>query len=295
MTNKPDTLKVSQILCNAELRSFVSESFSFVLKNIGLSDQFCNDLTSMLYDLTPPAVLSFREKYEDEILSVYKNNFFGKLIPNFFKEYIFAHVADGLRILDYGCGSGELSYTLARENTNSIVTGIDIIESENWRSFLQANLSYRVFKPVELSGIIKKTKPDIFICTWVLHHMDLQQQRSLFSTLANHATDLQLYILEDSFSTNLKPKHWPKVATGFESFNQETKKEALFVYDWVTNNILAGRFNLNMPKTYQSIEEWIELASKYGFIKEKINYIGIPDLRDNGSPQALIILKQKAK
>ena len=145
-------------------------------------------------------VVKFRRKYAQELDSVYEKGFHGNLAQQYFKKYIFPTIPNANTILDFGCGSGNLCFNLSKEKLGSQIIGIDIVESELWDHYRSNSLTYRAFKPEQLADILEEISPDVFISTWVLHHLPLDEQASLFSVLSRLSTKPQIVIIEDAYS-----------------------------------------------------------------------------------------------
>lgn len=283
-----DVSHLSSVLANQKIKKFVERSLNSNLLRIGFSDVFCKDLKNALdtFEIT-----SFRRKHKKELESVYENRYYRNMVPQYFRKYIFPEVNNAQNILDFGCGSGGLSYNLSKERLTSTITGIDIVKADSWDRYSSKLLRYHVFKPDKLADIIEEISPDVFICTWVLHHLTIEQQDSLFTILSKVKSKPQLVILEDSYSVKLKPLCWPEVMHEFDRFTYEEKKKTIYAFDCIVNIMFSGRYEINMPNTYKTVEGWSDFIENYNFKIKMVRYIGVPKYRDTSSPQALMIFE----
>lgn len=127
----------------------------------------------------------FHNTYAEDCKSMTKEEF-NKKYPNkkfhtvgnastLYLSKLFKKLA-GKRVLDYCCGSGEISIQLAKEG--AIVTGIDISEEEIRTAIKEAERAgvkdkcTFIVDDAENSGLGDE-KFDCIICSAVLHHLDL--------------------------------------------------------------------------------------------------------------------------
>lgn len=138
----------------------------------------CNSMAEeMVYQASRAAQIAAVQPTPEDIIRRYRQSKRWRLFP---KEYMFHAMGDirGKKILDFGCGEGELSTQLAK--LGALVTGIDIspelIEIANKRAELDhvaENVQFHV-------ADVLKSPPqpahfDILICYAVLHHVDINQ------------------------------------------------------------------------------------------------------------------------
>jgi len=97
-----------------------------------------------------------------------------------------AHVAPGTRVLDLGCGQGDL--TLALLQRGAEVTALDLspglIAVARRRTELYAGGRHAQFivAPVECTGL-SSSSFDVIVGRWILHHVDLQAAAAELSRL----------------------------------------------------------------------------------------------------------------
>lgn len=99
---------------------------------------------------------------------------------NFINNWLLARCR-GKKILDYGCGNGEISIFLAKNGAKVIGIDISNISIENAKKKaieegVEKNTSFFVMDAEKLE--FKENSFDIIVCSGVLHHLDIQRAYS---------------------------------------------------------------------------------------------------------------------
>jgi len=94
------------------------------------------------------------------------------------------HCSDKTKILEIGCGTGEISFLLAKKTSNQVLGTdlcVDFIESAR-KNFRLSNLSYKVLDFNNLNAIenvIKDSRFDYVVGNGILHHLYYKIGKSL--------------------------------------------------------------------------------------------------------------------
>ena len=280
---------IKRIMRNNKISSFVIGNLRLSLKDIGFSNIFISGLLKNLAELD---INLFQKKYSRELQRVYTENFFQKIVPDYFENYVFPELEEEV-ILDIGCGTGILAKRLEEKNKVIKVIGIDINSYPEWKKFTSKKVEFKVVKEAEFEEFLHLIKFDAIVLTWTLHHMEYEEQIKYLKILYHSVKKgTKIVVLEDSFSERLKPLVAFDKYSKFNLLSAKEKNEVMSVYDWVANRILAQRDKVPIPFAYRTLEEWIRLCKKIGFQIKTQTFIGIPNKRDINTPQSLFVIER---
>ncbi len=281
---------IKSLLNNKSLRDFIFSNLRQSLSSIGFSQNLIDDLVLNLKDLN---VVEFGKNHNEELRQVYNVGFFQKIVPTYFSQYVVPATPAVEKIMDVGCGTGILPKLYSENKKFKNILGIDINSYPEWKIFKNSNTDFLVVKEKNFIDFLRKEKPDSIVLTWTLHHMEYdEQERYLDYIYKTLKINSHVVVLEDSYSSILKPESGFKIYTQFMSWGENDRKKIMSVYDWVANRVLAQRNKVPIPFGYRTLEEWEDLFKKIGFTIESKKFIGFPSGRDINTPQGLIILKK---
>ena len=280
---------LDEIIPNKKIYDYVLSNLQSSLAYIGFSrgfiDYFVDNFSKLDFE-------EFYGRFSDELKKVYDIGFFQEIVSDYFKKEVMPYIPESDKILDIGCGTGILLYTLAREQKFKKLIGIDIHQYPEWQKFKDPKISLQILKEEHFEDFLKKSQPDNIVLTWTLHHMDYDEQerylKKIFNTIKKGA---RVIILEDSYSEELKPQSGKVIYDSFIGLNSSERKQVMSAYDWIANRILARRKDVLIPFSYRTLEEWQILCENIGYkVIDKV-FIGFPDKRDINTPQSLLILE----
>jgi 2-polyprenyl-3-methyl-5-hydroxy-6-metoxy-1,4-benzoquinol methylase len=279
---------VQNILSDKFIKEFIVSSLRESMANIGFSETLINDFLIKLDNLD---VENFINDHRNELADIQLGNFFGNLVPQYFKDYIVPEIPTGGKVFDLGCGRGTLIKILAELGKNEEIVGVDIKEAAEWKDIQSPHVRLSVVQEPDFLSVLEKEQPGTVTITWVLHHMDFEQQKryinQLFKALKNGA---RLVVLEDSYSTILRPELGNGRYEGFIKWGQEDRNKITGVLDWIANRIFSMRTTMPVPFAYRTLEEWGSIFEEAGFTVSKTRFLGFPDKRDVNTPQGVIVL-----
>ena len=278
------------LLIAKTVHDYIVNNLQASLLSIGFSKNLVNELTDNLKNLE---VKKFGDKYSSELNEIYSIGFFQRLVPQYFSRNVVPEIPASDEVLDLGCGTGILAKILVEENKFQHITGIDLHSYPEWELFKNPKITFKIVSEKDFFNFISKEKPNTATLTWVLHHMERDEQERYVGYLYKAlATGACLVVLEDSYSTELPPENDTGVYDSFMKFNEDDRRKIMGVYDWVANKVLAQRDKVDIPLTYRTLEEWEKLFKDNGFSIVKKKFIGFPEKRDINTPQSLLIVKK---
>ncbi len=287
--NDPAQEKVNDILADKEVREFIVTNLKQSLASIGFKSDLIQDLTDNLHDLD---VGGFVKKHESELKHVHDNLFFNDAAKEYFSKHVVPEVPKSEVVLDLGCGPGILAGLLAESENFNKVLAWDIKAYSTWEN--SDNIQFAEVSEEQFPKMIEDAKPDSITLTWVLHHMEFDEQERYLSYLRNGIEKgTRVVFLEDTYSTKLLPRDGVELHNEFMKRDEAQRKNIMAVYDWVANRVLARRGTIPIPFTFRSLEEWKDFCAQYGFKTVKQKYIGFPERRDVNTPQGLFVLEKE--
>jgi len=277
-------------IANKKLYDYILSNLRSSLSSIGFSDEFVDYFANNFSELD---FEDFYERFSEEIKSVYDIGFFQKIVPDYFSKEVIPHIPESNIVLDLGCGTGILIYTLAKSQRFNELIGIDINKYTEWKQFKNPKIKFEIVKEKEFYNFLKKTQPNNIILTWTLHHMDYDEQsRYLEDIFKIINKGSRIIILEDSYAKQIPPRNGKIIYNSFMKLNSSERKIVMSTYDWIANRILARRKSVPIPFGYRTLEEWQKLCKKIRYkIVDKV-FIGFPDKRDINTPQSLLIIEK---
>jgi 2-polyprenyl-3-methyl-5-hydroxy-6-metoxy-1,4-benzoquinol methylase len=278
---------VEKVLENNSLKNFIYSSLRQSLGDIGFPANLLDDL---LNNLTNLDVGSFCKRYGTELNKLFTIGFFQDIVPRYFSKYIVPAIKSVDKVVDVGCGTGILAKLLSESGRFNRIIGIDINPYLEWDIFKNDKVSLMVIKEKDFTNFLLKEQPDSVTMTWVLHHMEFEEQerylKYLYTALKPEA---QVVILEDTYSESLRPLEGAKRHDNFIKWPSKNRFEIMAVQDWLANRVLARREKIPIPFGYRTLEDWVDLLRKIGFKVEFAKYLGFPKERDINNPQGLIV------
>ncbi len=281
---------IKKSLSNNKTKNYVVSNLRESLKSIGFSRDFIEDL---LLNLDNINIKEFQKKHEKELESVYRINWFRKLVPVYFEKYVIPRIPNSKKIMDIGCGTGILTKKLSEYNKFKKIVGIDITEYREWKLFKKPNIDFKIVKEDDFRQFLEETKPDHIVLTWTLHHMEFNEQERYLKMLYDKLQkNSKIIILEDSYSTTMEPEKGSSKYRNFMNFTENERKNIMLIYDWIANRILAVRDKVKILPTYRTLEEWEKFFRGIGFKIVFKEFIGFPNNRDIDTPQSLIVIEK---
>jgi len=277
----------SNILANKKIYCYITDNLKSSLSSIGFSKKLIHNL---IINFNTLDAYKFGKEHSKELHKIHSVGFFQKLVPQYFSKNIIPEIQASNKILDLGCGTGILAKILAEKKDFKHIIGVDLRQYPEWKKFKNSKITFKIVPEKKIFNFLLKEKPDTVILTWVLHHMKPKEQERyleyLYKILLPGA---RLIILEDSYSTILKPENGANIYRSFMKFGPKDRQNIMGIFDWVANKILAQRHKATIPFTYRTLEEWKKVLIKKGFIVVKEKFIGFPANRDINTPQSLIV------
>jgi SAM-dependent methyltransferase len=198
----------------------------------------------------------------------------------------------GLRVLDYGCGSGYLAARLARGGYQVVTTDVLDYRYEEARHlpFVQ------MLSPTEID--YPDNSIDTALVQAVLHHIDANDLPLVIQKLSKLAT--HLLIKEDTYDL---PPGLPGLANtlsiqpllqDFVELSKMTQYEVLILVDFYANAIAQGIPEMNMPFGFKSIQEWAKLLNANGMKVTDVILAGFEPGRMHKSCHVWLVCERKS-
>ena len=280
---------VKQFLANRKIKEHVVKYLTSSLQSIGYSAQTIKELIDLL---TTMQIKKFQDKNYAELKAVHSIEFFQKIVPKYFENYIVPYIPPSNKLLDIGCGTGILAYVLSKSDRFKQILGIDIDEYLEWKKFNNKKIKFQIINQNNFGQFLAENKPDTIIMTWTLHHMSYEEQESYLKNIYDILPKVRIVILEDAYAATISPIKDIGVYDSFMMFNEKDRAKIMSVYDWIANRVLERRDKIPIPFAYRTLEEWRMFFEKIGFkiISEK--FIGFPEKRDINTPQSLLVIEK---
>ena len=271
-------------------KAFIVKNLNVSMLNLGFSEHLIEDFLSNIATLD---VEVFIDKYKDELARVQLGHFFDELVPKYFESYIIPEVPTGGKVLDVGCGRGTLVACLTETGRFQEIVGLDIIATPEWQGLSDDVTRFAVVKESDFFDFVQTEKPNHVTMTWVLHHMEYDQQkrylRALYEVLDEDST---MVILEDAYSEVILPESGFESWEEFKKWNLEDRQKIMGAYDWIANRIFSMRSSMPVPFAYRSVEDWVSLLEDVGFTVIKSRFLGFPENRDVNTVQSVMVVKK---
>jgi len=250
---------IKQFLSDSKLKEYIAGNLRKSLQSMGYSQNVIEDLIELLDKMD---IKNFQERHLEELHEIHTVGFFQKTVPEYFEKYVVPQIPKVDKILDVGCGTGILAYTLSKSRKFKQVIGIDLNQYPQWKEFKDPKLKFQTVKQKDFKQFLKDNKPGAIVMTWTLHHMSYKEQENYLRNIYNVVDKIKIVILEDSYSTKLDPIEDVGVYDSFMKFSKGDKQKIMSVNDWIANRVLERRDKVPMPFTYRTVEEWRELRLK---------------------------------
>ena len=207
---------------------------------------------------------------------------------------------------DIGCGGGDLvGYLKENYGKFSSYTGIDVMD---WRSeSVREKIDFRMFNFAHPEGTLADTF-DFATCMAVIHHVG-RDEASRLRFLRNIRESLnpggRLLVEEDVMllpeeiaansgyqqETGQLRKEQPLYGAYLDLGRQE-QEHVLILIDLLANSLTVGVPDMDFPFGFLSIDEWIRLFRKAGYVHEKIKITGFVRGTFNRSSHVIYLLRR---
>lgn len=227
-------------------------------------------------------IAAFGKKFAEEIRD-HKRRFYEDTVPVYFSEHVIPLVPKEGVLMDIGCKSGVLLRLLASSSLRRI--GIDIAhyDGENL-----GGAEFALVNSASIGTLLNKYSPSVITLTWVAHHMTAEEQHCYFEAFQNCLqSESRIIFLEDGYSTKLLPAEGSEWHAQFIDLSFEDRMRAMQTLDFIANRVLGQEPQMPVPGSYRTLEEWINLGSKYGLRLTYSKYMGFPKNRDIHTPQCV--------
>lgn len=203
-------------------------------------------------------------------------------------DYIYKYLK-GDRILDVGCGQGEIGNLILHKNKLKDYTGTEIYFSKYLKN--EKNMHFILQK--KSSKIpVKKNSMDTVILIDMLHHVKKDEQSNIIKDVRDKLSGKGRVILfEYSFSDEKPPFLKNKDGLEFNKLSKIQKIKALALMDWISNIVILNR-KMPLPFSYRSLEDWIKLFAKNKFVLLKSEYLGFPEKFFHRGPFCLLVFSK---
>ncbi|MBN1668416.1 MAG: class I SAM-dependent methyltransferase, partial [Anaerolineales bacterium] len=169
----------------------------------------------------------------------------------------------GRRVLDYGCGSGYLAASLARQGYQVFTTDVLDYRYPEARHlpFVKMEQATELAYPAD--------SIDSVLVLAVLHHIDTPDLVKILANLGRVAR--WLVIKEDSYGL---PAHLPELAqmlaqqpllARFQRFSLADQFLTLALIDYFANAVAQGLPEMHMPFQFRTVEHWQLLLAEHGW------------------------------
>lgn len=280
---------VEEALANDRIRRFVYANLQNSLKKLGFRQELIDDLLENLRHLD---LQSFWKRHRQELDEIFTIRFLRWVESVYFGQHVIPLIRPCNKIIDVGCGTGTLAKLLSETGGFHEIVGIEIDPYPEWAEFSNAHVRFELVRENELEDFLKREGPDAIVLTWVLHHMDYDQQarymQCVYDTLKPGA---QVIILEDAYSTTLTAEEGVDLHRSFMAFTPEERHAITGINDWTANRVLGQRAKIPVPFGYRTLEDWETMFSRIGYRNTHKRYLGFPD-RDVYNPQSTMVFQK---
>jgi len=276
-------------LQNNEVKDFVYVNFQKSLTDLGFAQPLIDDLLENLPHLDVPA---FWARHHDELDRIFTIHFLREVAPAYFTEHVLSVIRPDNKIADIGCGTGILAKLLSDSGKFKEIVGIEIIQYPEWGIYSNDHTRFKEVQEEGLEAFLIEEQPDSVVLTWVLHHMEYDQQvrymQRVYEVLKPGA---QVVILEDSYSNMLSPQYGKELHEKFMTLTLDERQSITGINDWTANRVLGQREKVPVPFGYRTVEEWKVMFGEIGYKNTYEKYIGFPD-RDVYNPQSVMVFEK---
>ncbi len=281
--------KIKKFMKNPNVREYILSNLRKSMAILGHSKEFIKDLDEFFNTID---VEKFTKKYNKDLIKFNTMGWVQVMEPRNFERHVLPNIPPTRKLLDIGCGTGILLHILQKSKSIKGLVGIDIDPYPEWKEYRNEKLTLEVVKPQQFDDFLKNCGADGIVMTWVLHHMEFDEQEKYLKQIYKSFDKITLTILEDTYS-DIKPLTEDIGANKeFKKLTSKEKMMALSVNDWFANRPLLQRMVEPIPFTYRTMEDWEILFKKVGFKIKKSEYIGFPKDRDVNNPQGLFVIEK---
>jgi len=226
--------KIGKHMKNSNVRNFILSNLKQSMDLLGHSEEFIKDLDELFNTLE---INKFTKKHNADLVK-YNTVKWGQVMePEYFGEYIIPNIPPTNNLLDIGCGTGILLHNLKKSKSIKRMLGIDIDPYPEWEEYQDEKLTLKVVKSNQFNDFLENCEADGIVMTWVLHHMEFDEQERYLKQIYNSFDKITLTILEDTYSDT---KHLIEDIGSNKEFKKLTSEEkimAISVNDWLANRV----------------------------------------------------------
>ncbi|UCG95577.1 MAG: class I SAM-dependent methyltransferase [archaeon] len=189
------------------------------------------------------------------------------------------------KVLEIGCGSGNLAYLISKKYKIKKYIATDLSppgkEIDNVEFLKQGN---KTEIPVEDSSV------DSILIMDMLHHVNKNQQRYLIKNAKNKLNENgKIVFFEYTFSEEKEPLYRSYFTEKFNELSKKQKFGCMEIIDYI-GNILVNKSETPMPNSYRTMEEWEDFFKKLELKINNSEYIGFPKRLFHQGPYGIINL-----
>jgi 2-polyprenyl-3-methyl-5-hydroxy-6-metoxy-1,4-benzoquinol methylase len=175
------------------------------------------------------------------------------------------HIKRQVSVIDFGCGSMEISKKIQNKKFIKRIIGLDIFHS----NFKKKKLSYYQYNDLDT---LNKFKSDIVIIIDVLHHIGVEKSCNILKKLSKNSNTL---IIKDHFEYGFFSRHLLRFVDFYANY----------------------AYGVNIPKKYFNIKTWKKTIKKSNlreifFEKNFKQHVGLFNLILNKKHHFISVLKK---
>jgi len=281
---------VRDVLSEQKKREFIVENLRNSMVRLGFSEALMSDFLDNIANLDLDALI---DKHKEEFARVQLHHYFDEIVPGHFKKYVLPEIPKEGKILDLGCGRGTLLQTLVNEGFKNEMIGIDISSTPEWDAITSEQVRFEVVQENGFLDFIKKEEPDHITVTWVLHHMEFEQQKRYLSSLYEVLKEGAVIVaIEDSYAETIPPETGEESWEAFKEWGVDDRQKIMGAYDWLANRVLSMRTTMPVPFAYRTLEGWKEIFEEVGFTVTKTRFLGFPEECDVNTARSIIVTEK---
>lgn|GEM_PF-879269 len=193
----------------------------------------------------------------------------------------------GTKILDFGSGAGFFSLKLQENELD--VSSCDVLD---YRISDTIHIPFKqMYQPTTIE--YKDKSFDTITVKAVLHHIDPEYLPAIFSELkrVGHRIIIEetVYGLDNNIEGVNLLSNKQSLLSEFLRLNLKQQKNALMIIDYITNILVFGEQNINMPFAYKTLPEWRKILEENNIRVVTIEPLGFEKERVTPDCRALIV------